>query len=147
VGRQKQFDEITGGVLQKDLRPAGARHDIVAELHADRAQSRDLTRKIVDDEVNAVPAAGPRALAIGHRSPGRACRAAEQQPQRSELDGDAVVSASERTIAAAGVDPAGSSRRSPPASECAARPPLRNRKFADSPLEGDGFDLSVKIRP
>jgi hypothetical protein len=55
--------------------------DIVAELHADCAQSRDLTRKIVHDEVNAVPAAGPRALAIGHRSPGRACRAAERIPR------------------------------------------------------------------
>jgi hypothetical protein len=37
----------------------------------------------------------------------------------------------------------GSSRRSPPASECAARPPLRNRKFADSPLEQSGFELWV----
>jgi hypothetical protein len=56
AGRLKQLDEIAGGILQQNLRSARPGDDIIAELHAGGTQPRDLGRKIVDDEMNAVPA-------------------------------------------------------------------------------------------
>ena len=70
VGRLKQFDEITGGVLQKDLRPAGSGHDVVAELRAGGTQSCDLARKIIHNKVDAVPATSFGASAVRHGPPG-----------------------------------------------------------------------------
>src|SRR5438128_321584 len=84
--RLKQLHEIAGGIPQQDLRSAGAGYDVVAELHAGGAQARDLGRKILDDEMNSVPSAGSGPLAVRHRPPGRAGRAAQQQPQRSPRD-------------------------------------------------------------
>src|SRR5262249_15866191 len=86
ASRLKQLDEIAGGVLQQDLRSAWPGHDVVAELDAGGAQPRDLGRNIIHDEMNAVPAAGTGAIAIGHRSSGRAFRPAEQEPQRPQGD-------------------------------------------------------------
>jgi hypothetical protein len=76
--RLEQLNEIAGRVYQQDLRSSGSGHDIVSELHAGGTQSRHFRGKIVDDEVNAIPAAGSWPIAVGHRSPGRACRPAEQ---------------------------------------------------------------------
>ena len=45
------------------------------------AELGDLGVDVVDDEVDAVPAAGARLLPVGHRSSGGARRTAEQQPQ------------------------------------------------------------------
>jgi hypothetical protein len=80
AGRLKKLNEIPRRVYQQDLRSAGSRHDVVSELRAGGTQPRHLRGKIVDDQVNAIPAAWPRPSAVGHRSSGRAFRPAEQQP-------------------------------------------------------------------
>jgi glucose-6-phosphate 1-dehydrogenase len=63
----KQFDQIAGRVLQQDLRPAGAGYDIVAKLHACRTQPLNLHGQIAHNQMNAIPAAGTRLAAVGHR--------------------------------------------------------------------------------
>src|SRR4029079_10603975 len=80
----KQFDQIAGGVLQQDLRSAGAGDDIVAELHARGTQPRNLDGEIAHNQMNAIPAARPWRAAVGHRPSGRTLRPAEQQTERSE---------------------------------------------------------------
>src|SRR6476619_4708937 len=80
-GGLKQLDRVAGGVVEQDLLAAGAADDVVAEVHAFAAEALDLGCYVIDDEVNAVPAAGRRLRAVGHRPAGRALRAAEEQPQ------------------------------------------------------------------
>jgi Cupin domain len=77
----KQLNEVAGRVFQQDLRAAGTGYDVVAELHFSRTQPRDLGGKIIDNQVNAIPAPWSGAGAISHRSPGRTCRPAEQEPE------------------------------------------------------------------
>ena len=81
-----QLDEIAGRIDQQNLGAAGPGHDLVAELNTAATQPLDLGGEVVDDEMDAVPAARPRGLAIGHRSPGGALGPAEQETQRAELD-------------------------------------------------------------
>ena len=50
-------------------------------MDASRAQSMDFCRKVLDDQMDTIPTARGRLAAIGHRTTGRACRTAEQQPQ------------------------------------------------------------------
>src|SRR4051794_23061461 len=66
----EQLDRVAGGVLQEDLLPAGAADDVVAEGEACGAQPLDLGRDVLDDQVDAVPAAGFGRAPVGHRSPG-----------------------------------------------------------------------------
>src|ERR687892_1382768 len=80
AGGLEELDHIAGGVLQQDLTAAGTADDVVAEAQAGLAESGDLGGDVADDEVDAVPAAGPRLGSIGHRSSGRAGWPAEQQP-------------------------------------------------------------------
>src|SRR5215831_6624256 len=61
----EQLDEVAGRVLDQDLLAARAGHDVVAERHAGGLQAVDLGRDVVDDEVDAVPAAGTGLLAVG----------------------------------------------------------------------------------
>jgi hypothetical protein len=78
--RLKEFDDISGRIGQKDLRSTWASHDIVAELDSAGTQSGDFCSKIVHDEMNAIPTAGPWLFAVWHRSPCRTFRSAEQEP-------------------------------------------------------------------
>src|SRR5207247_8170234 len=52
--------------------------DLAAESDARRAKPRDLGLDVVDDEVDAVPAARAGLPAVWHRTAGRACRTAQQ---------------------------------------------------------------------
>src|SRR6266511_1120801 len=73
-GRLEQFDRVAGGVVDQDLGAAGPGHDVVAELHSFSAEPLDLGRYVVDNEVDAVPAAWAGFAPVGHRAPGRAGR-------------------------------------------------------------------------
>src|SRR4030088_2648222 len=64
AGRLEQLDQIAGGILEQDLRTAGPGHDLVAEFDSGGAQPCDLGGEIIDDQVNAVPAAGTGPLAV-----------------------------------------------------------------------------------
>jgi len=50
------------------------------------AQALHLVRKIVDEQMDSVPAAGLRLPSVRHRTRGRARRPAEEQPEVSALD-------------------------------------------------------------
>jgi hypothetical protein len=71
-----QFDKIAGRVDEQNLGSARSGHDVVSEFHAGGAQSGDLSRKIIDNQVNAIPAAWLGPLAVRHRSAGGASGAA-----------------------------------------------------------------------
>ena len=79
--RLKQLDEIAGRIHQQDLRSTRTGHDVITEAHTGSAKPRDLGRKIIDNEMNAVPSPGRRTLAIRQGPAGRAQWPAEQQPQ------------------------------------------------------------------
>ena len=70
-GGLEKLHEIAGRVAQQDLRAARPPHDIVSKLHASSTQSCDLGRKILHNQVDAVPTARSRLGPIGH------CRPAE----------------------------------------------------------------------
>ena len=78
AGRLEKLNEISRRVLDQNLRSTGSGDNVIAELHALGAQSRNLGREILDNEMNTVPAPGPGAFAIGHRSSGRTLWPAEQ---------------------------------------------------------------------
>src|SRR2546428_6252338 len=77
-GGLKELDRISRRIVEEDLLPAGSGDDLAAESHARRAKAHDLGLDVVDDEVDAVPAAraGPRA--VRHRTSGGACWTAQQ---------------------------------------------------------------------
>src|SRR3954452_2973731 len=81
AGGLEELDRVAGGVLEQDLPAARPADDVVAEGQARGSEPVALGRDVLDDEVDAVPAAGLRGAAVGHRSPGRALGTAEQQPQ------------------------------------------------------------------
>ena len=60
--------------------------DLVAEAHPFGAQPGDLRLDVVDDEVDAVPAARPGLAPVGHRPTRGAGRAGQQQPQVTPAD-------------------------------------------------------------
>src|SRR5262245_32632188 len=74
----KQFDQITGRVHEQNLGSARPGHDVVSEFHTDLTQPSNLGRKIIDNQVNAIPTAWLGALAVRHRSASRAGGAAQQ---------------------------------------------------------------------
>src|SRR2546428_2187819 len=78
----EELDRVSGRVVEQDLRAAGSLDDIVAEAEPGGAQPGDLGLDVVDDQVDAVPAAGAGPAAVGHRPAGRAARAAQEQPPR-----------------------------------------------------------------
>src|SRR5215211_453781 len=84
--RLEQLDRIASGILEQDLLAARPTDDVVAKRQAGGTQPLDLRRDVFDDEVDAVPAPRLRGAAVGHRPPGRAHRAAEQQPQVAAHD-------------------------------------------------------------
>ena len=55
--RLEELDDVARWVLDQDLRAAGTLNDFVAEFHARGAQSSDLARDVIDDELESVPAA------------------------------------------------------------------------------------------
>src|SRR6476646_9286683 len=87
AGRLEQLDQVAGRVLDEDLPAAGTTHHVVAEGDPFGLQPADLLVEVVVDEVDAVPAAGARLGAVGHRTTCRALRAAEQQAQIAAGDG------------------------------------------------------------
>jgi hypothetical protein len=84
--RLEQLDGVAGGILEQDLLAARPANDVVAEGEARGPQPLDISRDVVNDEVDAVPAAGTGCAPVGHRPPGRARRTAEQQPQVAAHD-------------------------------------------------------------
>ena len=80
----KKLDEIAGGIEQKDLRAAWSGDHLIAELDTLVLEPRNLCGKILNYEVNAVPAAGSWTRTVLHRPPGGTGWAAEKQPQRTE---------------------------------------------------------------
>src|SRR3954469_24886373 len=66
AGGLEELDRVAGGVLEQDLPPAGPGDDVVAECQAGGAQAVDLIRDVLDDEVDAVPAARLRGAPVGH---------------------------------------------------------------------------------
>src|SRR6185437_16086079 len=78
-GRLKELDDVARRIQEQNLLAAGPGDDVVAERRARRAQAGDFGVEVVDDQVNAVPAAGSRPGAVRHRPPRGAVRSAEQQ--------------------------------------------------------------------
>jgi hypothetical protein len=81
AGRLEELNHITGRVLEQDLQPSRSGHDVVAKPQARCPKTGYLGSEIVDDQLEAVPAAGVRSPAIGHRPARGARRATEQQTQ------------------------------------------------------------------
>src|SRR3954454_17283996 len=77
----EELDRVPGGGVEQDLLAARAGDDVVAKAQAGRAQSRDVGREVLDDEMNAVPATGPGRAAVRHWAPGGARPAAQQQSE------------------------------------------------------------------
>jgi hypothetical protein len=63
--RLEQFDRVSGGVVEQDLRAARSGHDVVAETDSRRTETFDLRRKLLDDQVDTVPAPRSAPAAIG----------------------------------------------------------------------------------
>jgi hypothetical protein len=82
----EELDRVAGGVVEQDLLAARAGDHVVAEAQSGGPQPFDLSGKIVDDQVNAVPTAGVGGAAVGHRSSGRAGGTAQQQTQLAPDD-------------------------------------------------------------
>src|SRR5262245_19096998 len=80
-GELEELDDVAGGVQEQDLLATGSLDDVVAEPCPGVAEAGDFGIDVVDDQVDAVPAAGTRLDAIRHRPPRGAGRSAEQQPQ------------------------------------------------------------------
>src|SRR5439155_26212184 len=78
-GGLEQLDDVAGGVFEQDLQSAGAGYDLIAKFRPGRLEPLDLACEVLDDELNAVPAAGTRASAVGHRTAGRALGAAQKE--------------------------------------------------------------------
>ena len=76
----KELDWIARRVVDQNLRAARAFHDVVSEAETGRPQTLHLGREIVDEQMDAVPAAGLRLSSVRHRAGGRARRPAEEQP-------------------------------------------------------------------
>jgi hypothetical protein len=60
----EEFDDVAGGVLEQDLLTAWSFEDVVAEPCTGVAESGHFGIDVVDDEMDAVPAAGSRLGAI-----------------------------------------------------------------------------------
>src|SRR4051812_33241537 len=54
----EELDHVAGGIQDQHLLPPGAFEDVVAEPRPDLAQPGDLRADVLDDQVDAVPAAG-----------------------------------------------------------------------------------------
>jgi hypothetical protein len=57
-------------VMEKDLRPARSRRDVVAEMDAGGAGPIDFCHEILDNQVDTVPATWSWLPTIGHRTSG-----------------------------------------------------------------------------
>jgi hypothetical protein len=78
AGWLEKLNEISGRVYQENLRSAGAGDDLVSKRCSGATQSRDLSRQIAYDKVDAIPPPGSRLLAIGHYAPRRTGRPTQQ---------------------------------------------------------------------
>src|SRR5258706_15261903 len=81
TSRLEQLDDVAGGVFEQDLGTAWAGENLVAEGQPGLAEVADFGSDVVDEEVDAVPAAGAWLVAVGHGPSGGAGRSAEQQPE------------------------------------------------------------------
>jgi hypothetical protein len=82
----EELDWVAGGIVDQDLLAARPGDDVVAEAQPGGAQPLDFAGEVLDDQVDAVPAAGSGCAAVGHRSSGRAGGAAQQQTQVASDD-------------------------------------------------------------
>jgi hypothetical protein len=70
VPRQlKQLHQVPGRIAEKALRATGSGQDVIAELHARGTQSCGLARKVIHDNMDAVPATCFGASAIRYGRP------------------------------------------------------------------------------
>src|SRR5262245_66669962 len=67
-GGLEELDDVAGGVLEQDLPAAGSCEDVVAEPGPRGAEAGDFGIDVVDDEVDAVPAAGSWPGAVDRKS-------------------------------------------------------------------------------
>src|SRR4051794_40784102 len=86
AGRLEELDRVARGILEQDLPTPRAADDVVAERQARALEPRDVGGDVLDDEVDAVPSAGPGRAAVRHRSAGRALGPAEQEPEVAAYD-------------------------------------------------------------
>jgi hypothetical protein len=100
--RLEKLNEIPRRVYQQDLRSAGSRHDVVSELHAGGTQPRHLRGKIVDDQVNAIPAAGPGRVPSGIARPAELVGPLSNRSPVKKL-GEVIALAKQEIAEAAGV--------------------------------------------
>src|SRR5262249_48936234 len=84
--RLEELDRVAGGILGQNLLAAGSADDLVPEADAVGAQQVDFVGDVVDDEVDAVPAAWLGLSSVGHRPAGGAGWAGEQQPKVAAQD-------------------------------------------------------------
>src|SRR5215218_8343019 len=80
-GGLEELDRVAGGIVEQDLLPAWAGDDVVAERQPRGAEPFDFAGEVLDDQMDAVPAAGLWCAPVGHRPSGRAGGAAQQQPE------------------------------------------------------------------
>ena len=86
LARLEELDRIPGGVLDEDLGATRTSDDVVAEPQSRRPKAIHVRREVLDDQLNAVPAARLGLTPIGHGPAGRAGSAAEQEPQVATSD-------------------------------------------------------------
>ena len=85
VSGLEQLDGLPEGSSSSTCRPPGPRPCRCGTARPPR-EPVDLRVDVLDDEVDAVPAAGFGHGAVGHRAPGRALRPAQQQAQLAARD-------------------------------------------------------------
>src|SRR5215216_3995891 len=78
AGGLEELDRVAGGIVEQDLLAARAADDVVAEAQPRGSQPLDFAGEVLDDQVDAVTAAGLGCAPVRHRSSGRAGGAAQQ---------------------------------------------------------------------
>src|SRR6266550_6049790 len=79
VGRLEQLDRIARWIFQENLLAARPSHDIVPKLQTSSAQLFSFRGEVFDDEFDAVPSAWSWSGPVGHRTPGGARWATQEQ--------------------------------------------------------------------
>jgi hypothetical protein len=86
AGGLKKLNQVARRIDQKDLPSPRSGHNVISEAHTGYPQPRDLAVNVINDEVNAIPAARLWLLAIRHRPPSGAGGTAEQQSEGAAPD-------------------------------------------------------------
>ena len=92
----EQFDQVAGGVGEKDLASAGTGDHVAAKRHIAVAEPGDVGIQVVDDQVDTVAASG--GVVVGGGAGTGACGSGQQEPKRAAYD----VGESGRWVACSG---------------------------------------------